>query len=69
MAYTYWDYDLTGAKVIRRTRGLFAGWTEESGVFGFRYARFECVRQTVYVPEHRLTRETLEKLRGEVLSG
>lgn len=63
MVYTYWDYTLSGERVIRRTHGVFIGWTE-AGVFGFTYAQFKRKTTTLLVPERLLTRETREAIRG-----
>ena len=56
---TYKDF-VTGR--IKRTRGVFSGWTPNQGLLNARYAIFKNPKGVVLVPEYCLTKETKEKI-------
>ena len=58
--FTYQDFI---TKKIRRTKGKFAGWTEQTGLLKVHYAIFRNPRGDVLVPEYLLTKETRERIK------
>ena len=52
MSYTYKDF-ATGN--LRKTSGIFKGWTNKTGPLNVRYAIFKRPKSTLFIPEYCLT--------------
>ena len=65
MKHTWYTYkDFVTAK-IRKTRGVFSGFTKPTGLLQTRYAIFELSASTNLVPEYLLTKETKQAIEDD----